>query len=853
MKRNILTLGAVMVAFGAFADSTWYTSDKNATYSDNYVIRKEYWKDGAEAPDAPWPVATRDYVLGGPREYNVGTGVTSAEGFGGQSLRVGYRNGETMQFVKMYFNGGTISCTGTGGLILTHGFFENWLDNGWMNVLGRVTVDAQADYPFYCMHAKATGIGGVRFENGSLNGGANADLLVTRRYNRNVDSIRTATTFRPMQAEVYSTLDGYYGTLEFDDGLTKVALGGRGVTAAGTTCPGTILIASTNTLDLAGSPSNTVSIANLTLGTDITLKVMTANVDGKDICSMLNVTDSLIQPAASPIKVMLSGPIPYVNPDVLPLRKFAFMKVKKSVKELSANDFVIDEASFAPTAGSCYLYDGATVGIDYDETSDEQTVYFQFARIRTLQTTSTGVSAFNKANITYWSDHVQGDDFDPQGIYYQKTAGNLQTAIAPEELLEDGGWAFKGRRLVVNNGMNVILGGNKAKYLRFDDLVMRATSRFLNWGVGNVGYWDFGSNEPYLNGLVWGVFKGKMTLAPYQGGWEMVKFISSGNWNTTTQTSTPRGYVLDMDIHSAARPLLAIGSNDSNILLTSYVALAGDNSDMKCPVIVEPHCNQEVWELGPQLLFWEGKNLGGPCTDNVGIWLNHGTTLWALGTTTIDATKRTMYIGHEDSRASVKVSPGKTLTLKNDLNVAGELRKRGEGNFVLGGVFHSCTGNLVKLDAPIRDSNRRVTVEEGLLEGTHVDCLRDALVSFKEGAALVARKPADDASADFRRYGIRGRCDGTWKLFDFASDGNLAYVPVKVVIDPQNHTDDYTFPLFTVGAAEAETLAVKAQRVNAAYEPARGLAVRIGKTANDDGSVTFTATVCTTGLAILFR
>lgn len=80
MKRNILTLGAVMVAFGAFADSTWYTSDKNATYSDNYVIRKEYWKDGAEAPDAPWPVATRDYVLGGPREYTIANGKQSAEG-----------------------------------------------------------------------------------------------------------------------------------------------------------------------------------------------------------------------------------------------------------------------------------------------------------------------------------------------------------------------------------------------------------------------------------------------------------------------------------------------------------------------------------------------------------------------------------------------------------------------------------------------------------------------------------------------------------------------------------------------------------------------------------------------------
>lgn len=850
MKTDILTLGVVMMAFASLADSTWYISTHDAKYGDNYVIRKEYWKDGAEAPEADWPVATRDYILGGPREYSISSGKQSAEGFAGRSLQVGNAG----QFVNVYFNAnGIISCTGAGGVILKYGFFENWQDNGWMNLRGKVTVASTADAPFYFIHAKASQ-GGVRFENGSLNGAADADMLVTRRYSRKVANIRTSTTFYPMQAAVYSSLDGYYGTLEFDDGLTKVALGGQGVTAAGTTCPGTILVASTNVLDLAGSPSNTVSIANLTLGTDITLKVATANADGADICSMLKVTDSLVLPADSPIKVMLSAPIAYVNPDVLPVRKFAFMKIGKSVKELSPDDFAIDEASFAPTAGNNCLYDGATIGIDYDEENDEQTVYFQFARIRTLNTSSTSASAFNKANISYWNGHEAGDDFDPDGIYYQKEARYLQTGIAEEECQADGGWTFEGRRLVVNNGMDVILSGTKAKYLRFDDLVMRATSRFLNWGIGKVGFWDFGANEPYLNMLVWGVFKGDLTLVPYQqGAWEGVKFISSGNWNATTQTGTPRGYVLDMNIHSAARPLLIIGSNDTGILLSSYVALAGDNSDMKSPIVVESHCNPDAWELGPQLLFWEGRNLGGPCTDNVGIWLNHGTTLWALGTTTIDADRRTVYVGHGDARANVRVSPGKTLTLKNDLNVAGELRKRGEGNFVLGGTFHSCTGNLVKLDAPIRDGNRRVTVEEGLLEGAHVDCLRDALVSFREGTALVARRPADDASADFRRYGIRGRCDGTWRLFDFASEGNLPYVPVKVVIDPRNHTEDYTFPLFTVSAAEAETLTVKARRVNAAYEPAHGLAVRIGKVANDDGSVTFAATVCTTGLSVIVR
>lgn len=826
MKKSAMKKSAIACLLLAAAGAAQAETAKYQGGDMKWVDDKTLWSDGASET---WPDSATDYLI------DNGKGVYfSGKTFGGKSLRFGVVGaGQGRAFP----NGPNPFVMSNDGIFLARGLWDSWMDAGGAHPIdGHVTVESPAADPFQLLSSKVKGPYYVF--RGDLNGAPGVKLLCTTNNLRD----KKGSAGNNVGFVATGCLTNYFGELEMGPNTYLFQIGNNTPMA----CPGTFTLGENVMLRLPGA-SNTLSIAKLAFGVGAGIRLQLGAAPGyrEILAGTTTVTEELTLPPEGPVKIELISAVPYVDPYKTPHPRWPVLRVNRSVREIALDDFELQSVNTEAGAGVLYLPTGVHLELDVDEESGLQTLYVTGRPIKTLQTASTSNSAFDEAYSDYWTDTAAGVPCSSNFDYFARGASTFYVTTPKTANQPDGSYRFAGNRLVLADNAKVVMGGS-LPVIEFPDLVMRATTAFLNWGVGRVGGYDFGPNEALLNSLRFCTIRGQIRLCPFSGGWECVSFHSCAE----PSSLVPRGYVIESSIAGALRPIVQIMPSDNNVNAPSFVAFAGTNT-FQAPIIIQKHGSADYRENGATLMFFRKENLGGETGDQgmvTGIWINDGATLWALQSTLLDFTTRPIYIGHDGARGKIKVSKDQTLALgpTEKIYLAGALCKQGEGTLALGSSLHFCTGNCVSVSAPLRDDYRRVTVEEGALEARSATALNGALVGFRPGAFLVARPPAADASPEFRKYGFVNNL-ADLAPFDFTTEGNLPRIPLKVEL-PEGAKYLEKFAVCTVAAAQADAIA---------FAPAHigdGVHVEVSRRANEgEGSVTFLASVVDSGLTIFVR
>ena len=299
---------------------------------------------------------------------------------------------------------------------------------------------------------------------------------------------------------------------------------------------------------------------------------------------------------------------------------------------------------------------------------------------------------------------------------------------------------------------------------------------------------------------------------------------------------------IDADLHGD-RAGCTIAGWESNANTYSYISLSHANRDFHGRLTVAQELVKQggVYVPGPKYLFrtylGDALNWGGVYTASTNTYdaIRLSNFPHVIVTNSVDFAEPTRGM-HVLGGARLEVQEGRTMRLSNQVTYSGATEKTGAGILDLSGTSRFIDGAEGTL--PIEGTNI-VNVTEGSLRVSSSAAADGLAISFAEGTHLVI--PADT------EFGYRNlKWDAP--LTVNTADGVL---PVKIDDSAVDSASDISVPICTFSEAAAASIPVTKFKV---MRTANGLRCKsFEKLSNDDGSVSYVATMGRCGMQIVIR
>lgn len=752
----------------------------------------QFWSD---AGAVPWPNPNDDYIL----VHGIARGPNSAVTFNGHSFQMGEVGGGVGQIATKE---GLVTFANEG-LILANGRFDHWSQNNerWIN--GKVKVISPAAKPFLFTSSHENSSNGHAL-GGPISGDSTVAIKASTQQGK----------FLGYRFRAAGDLSNYYGTFLIDDDVPFTC----GNNTEAHTCPGTITLGKRTTLILPYVVSD-LSIANISFDVGSALHIRVGHDGDLPTSSALTVTKSLAMPSTGKVRIELNDTMPVIGRNA-EAPKYEVLKVAKSVREISANEFeVAPENAEVGLEGNALLPKCAKPVLDVSE-DGMQTLSVQPNRIVTFVTNDAGgQSAFLPKDASHWWGMKNGEPLSPDVDYYVENG-----QIRSPEGYPESECVFRGNSLTFNGGYLIL----KTPQTTISNLTVRSGVTLANWGGGE-------ATDEVKGG--WTTLNGRMAIA-YKG--------QLGEWwglqvscQAAQGTTAGRGMRINSDITGSCYVHFNAAYDGS----IPFYELGGDNSNFGGSIIVQADDKHPT--CSPVLIVSDGRNLGGPVRKTsdwmYAVWLRDGGCLRAIKTMAVTEPTRGVYVNGD-----VRLQPieGVTLTIDGSpITLNGTLRKVGKGTLAVGGALHfGKTEDNAQSESPDPIPGKNlVKVEEGHLQVLSTGCLARSKISFGEKGVLAVGLPKADGDAAFAKYGAVLTAND--EPFDAAE------VPVTVEGDAAAFGEEsVSVPVFTVTKAAAANLKVRP------VKPAKGYRLAVEMRENPgENSVTCWATVEITGMAVIFR
>ena len=294
------------------------------------------------------------------------------------------------------------------------------------------------------------------------------------------------------------------------------------------------------------------------------------------------------------------------------------------------------------------------------------------------------------------------------------------------------------------------------------------------------------------------------------------------------------GSLVRIDASVVGPGQLSVTVTDSS--LGDYLELAGDNAKWTGRLTAIAYTGTKRTEASYantcEILFRKPVHLGGPLASASAeaVVLQNKAVLRPLETMTWDEPTRGLTVG--DKGGGIRTGAGVVFTVMNPIALKGSLGKLGDGTLVLGGAV-SANGSSV------------IDVQEGGVRTCAKEAVDGLTLAFGARGAIEADVTATGDAATYGLYNVKADTP-----FDLTATGGR--VPVRIALPADYSATDprhVTATICTVSAAAAANLGTEA------FSVARVRRCRTYVTAatNDDGTVTYTAHVDASGMAVIIR
>ena len=503
--------------------------------------------------------------------------------------------------------------------------------------------------------------------------------------------------------------------------------------------------------------------------------------------------------------LLVTGPVAVTRPSALesgeslavasPERRFPFLtKAASATGELKLDDFALTNASAAAAIDDLV---SLTVTNDADTGDTSLELVRKPVVVQQKGTGQTDPSPF--ATAGFWSD-AQVPHAD---AVYSSNGKSIRTAMATDAD------TFAGDALVLDSTLVL-----QSKVVNVPALYCRGQASIQNW---------------HPNGDT-------TTNAFAVGGTKALKGRRLVLMDDTAVTLNGDGSLVRIDSPIEGAGQLLAKANDGN--LSAYLELAGDNAKWTGCVgaTVELGAKRAAYSYTNtcEILFREPCHLGGPLAafNPTAVFLQKKAVLHPLETMTWDEPTRGLEI--RNFGGGIRTDKGVVFTVKNPIRLVGTLGKVGEGTLVLGGTI-SADGN----------ASPAIEVLEGGLRTCAKEIVDGLTLAFGARGAIEAEVAATGDAATYGLYNVK---TDTPFVLTAAPGGR---VPVRVALP----ADYYATAPHHVTATICTVSAAAAKLGTEAFAVARPRRCRTYVTAatNDDGTVTYTAHVDATGIAIFIR
>lgn len=787
-----VAIGALIVAGAAQAGDEVKAIYSSSCYSSgDWLGKSENWD-----AEGTHPNAGTDYVVDHGSAVRIGSNQAYTT-FAGKSLRLGTAGGSDGVFILNTACNSSypFSVSGVGGLILERGYFRAW------NTVSSIAEQTSREYLSGDIHVTSTSAAPFRFMaertnttwgvRGTLLGGATACLKVEPY---NVNNVKQTV-------ELYGDCSNYLGELDVCDtiGTTTVSLGGD--------FGGVLKVPSRGVLAFKEAGVTSAQVASLTLAEGAVIEY--AAVNNGDTMNRLVVTDALR--FGGKVRIRISNSSALVRKSYLAeaIRWPIFSAPAGSGVKLS--DIEIADPDILRAFG---------IKIEFaDDAQGRPTLTLVRTPVDVLTDTSKPpTDSFTGAGL--WKS---GNAPDPDWSYY---SGNREFRTLSSVVNGPAGEAsFAGRALAVDNSLVVQMRKVTVPVLTLLD-------------EGGVYHW-YGSSSVLTDAVEYAPKGTKHVCGD-------LLYVCDGT-AVLGVNSSDYAFLFHLPIAGPGNVEMKHSVGDGK---NSYLELLGDNSrwtGKQFSTVVldaEKRPTANVTEKTGYLRINGGTSLGGELGAFAydALTLSGGMVLWPYPGVTLGVATRGVLVS--GGLAGIKVDADDVFTLNETLTLGANLRKLGGGRLVLGGgAMQFRTDAAPTPVATPTDGYNDISVDAGSLEVTGVTAVDGASISFASGTKLVVRVPADDDMSDFSRYGFR----------NVKVDDPITFADAKLTIGfdaSAVQPSERDIPLFTVSAAAASALDGKLM----CAKPYGGYRVTaITPRPNDDGTVTFVATVEQQGLLLLLR
>lgn len=515
----------------------------------------------------------------------------------------------------------------------------------------------------------------------------------------------------------------------------------------------------------------------------------------------------------------VTGPIAVTRPSALeggvsvlsasPELRFPLLtKAAAATGELKLDDFALTNASTSAVIDGLLAL-AVNTDADTGDTSLELVRKPVVAQLK--GTAQTDPSPFTTAG--FWSD----GEAPHAGAVYASNQKSIRTAYGVEED------AFVGDALVLDSTLVL-----QSKVVNVPTLYCKSR-------------WDSAANRQVGASIQnWHPNGDTTTNAFAVGGTKALtgrRLVLLDNLAETTVTLNGDGSLVRIDSPVEGAGQLTVSVNDGS--RGAYVELAGDNmkwTGRLCAVATIGQTRAAPnYTNTCEVLFRKPEHLGGPLAsfDVAAVILQKKAVLHPLETMTWDEPTRGLEI--RNLGGGIRADAGVVFTVKNPIRLVGTLGKVGDGTLVLGGEI-AVAGNA----SPV------IEVLEGGLRTCAKASVDGLTLAFGARGAIEADVTATGDAATYGLYNVK-----TDTPFDLTTAPN-GRVPVRVALPADYYataSHHVTATICTVSAAAAAKFGPEAFAV---ARPRR-CRTYVTAAANDDGTVTYTAHVDASGIAIFIR
>lgn len=786
-----VAIGALIVAGAARAGDEVKAIYSQSCYSNgDWLGKSANWN-----AEGTHPNAETDYVVDHGSAVRIGSNQAYTT-FAGKSLRLGTAGGSDGAFIlnTTCSSSYPFSVSGVGGLILERGYFRAW------NTVSSLAEQTSREYLSGDIHVTSTATAPFRFMaertnmtwgiRGTLLGDATACLKV-EPYNVN--------NFK-QSVELYGDCSNYLGELDVCDtiGTTTVLLGGD--------FGGSLTVPSRGIITFKEAGVTSAQVVSLTLAEGAVIEY--AAVKDGDAMNRLVVTDALQFGGKIRIRISNSSALARKKYLAEAFRWPIFSAPKGSGVKLS--DIEIADPDVLRAFG---------IKMEFADDAEGRPT---LTLVRTPVDVLTAVSKPPTDSFTGAGLWQSGNAPDPNWAYY---SGNKEFRTLSSVVNGASGEAtFAGCALAIDNSFVVQMRKVTVPVLTLLD-------------EGGVYHW-YGSSSALADAVPYAP-KGTKHMCGD------LLYVCDGT-AVIGVNSSDYAFLFHLPIAGPGNVEMKHSVGEG---LNSYLEFLGDNSRWTGKQLstvtldAEKRPTAQFANTG-YLRINGGTSLGGELTTftHDALTLSGGMILWPYPGVTLGIGTRGVLVS--GGLAGIKVDADDVFTLNETVTLGANLHKLGEGRFVLGGgAMQFCTDAAPTPVAMPTDGYNDISVDAGSLEVSGVTAVDGASISFASGTKLVVKIPAADDMSDFSKYGYR----------NVKVDDPITFADAKLTIGfdaSAVQPAERDIPLFTVSATAASALDGKLMCV----KPYGGHRVTaIAPRPNDDGSVTFVATVEQQGLMLLFR